>query len=128
MNRTIIKTILTIIENIGLFLILFATIIAILQEVWVVVEARKVLLTDILLLFIYLEVISLIGIYYESHRIPVRYPIYIAIIALARFIILDSKDLVPWGLVAVGATILILAAAILLIRIGHVKFPSKDRP
>ena len=110
----------------GLLLVLLATLVAIGQEVWIVVEARTVTLTDILLLFIYLEVIALIGIYYESHRLPVRYPIYIAIIALARYIILDSKQLVPWGLVAIGATILLLTAAVLVLRVGHARFPYKQ--
>jgi protein PsiE len=120
-----IKKLLNLIENIGLLIILIATLVAIGTEVWVIVIAGKVLLSDLLLLFIYLEVISLIGIYYESHRLPVRYPIYIAIIALARFIILDSKELVPWGLVGVSLAILILTISVFLIRFGHVRFPYK---
>jgi protein PsiE len=121
-----IKKLLNLIENIGLVIILIATLVAIGAEVRVMIVAGKVLLSDLLLLFIYLEVISLIGIYYESHRLPVRYPIYIAIIALARFIILDSKELIPWGLVAVSLAIFILAIALFLIRIGHVRFPYKQ--
>jgi protein PsiE len=125
-SKTIIRSILNGFENVGLLLVLLATLVAIGQEVWGVIEARTVTLTDILLLFIYLEVIALIGIYYESHRLPVRYPIYIAIIALARYIILDSKQLVPWGLVAIGITILLLTAAVLMLRMGHVRFPYKQ--
>ena len=44
-------------------------------------------------MFIYLEIIAMIQIYYTQHRLPIRFPIYIAIVALARYIILDSKSL-----------------------------------
>lgn len=125
MKQDMIKKGLNLIENAGLLIILIATLVAITQEVWTIIQAREVRLSDLLLLFIYLEVVALVGIYYESHRLPVRYPIYIAIIALARYIILDSKDLVPWGLVAVSVTILVLAISVFLLRVGHARFPYK---
>jgi protein PsiE len=111
------------IEEVGLLLILLATIAAVGQEVVVMVEARKVDLKDLLLLFIYLEIIAMIQIYYEQHRLPIRYPIYIAIVALARYIILDSKSLEQWQLLEIGATIMILTIAVLIVRYGHVKLP-----
>ncbi len=111
------------IEEVGLLLILLATIVAVGQEVVVMVEARKVDLKDLLLLFIYLEIIAMIQIYYEQHRLPIRYPIYIAIVALARYIILDSKSLEQWQLLEIGATIMILTIAVLIVRYGHVKLP-----
>ncbi len=119
----VIKRLLYGVEKAGLLLILVATLIAIVQEVWSIGVARHVNLADLLLLFIYLEVIAMIGIYFESHRLPVRFPLYIAMVALARYIILDSKAMSPWELVAVGGTVLVLAAAVLVIRIGHVRFP-----
>ena len=70
-----------------------ATIIAVGQEVFVMIDKMKVDLKDLLLLFIYLEIIAMIQIYYEQHRLPIRFPIYIAIVALSRYIILDSKSL-----------------------------------
>lgn len=113
-------------ESFGLGVVFVATVISVGQEVWHMVEAQTVVLGDLLLLFIFLEVISMVGIYYTSHRVPVRYPIYIAITALARYLILDAKSLDPWGLLAVGGTILVLASTVLVIRFGQTKFPYKE--
>ena len=64
-------------ELIGLGIIAIATVIAIAQEVYAMYEHGKVALSDLLLLFIYLEVITMIGIYYQKNMLPVRFPIYI---------------------------------------------------
>ncbi len=125
-EKKLIRRILIIIEQIGLLTILIATLVAMGQEVFLMVEKRHVHLSDLLLLFIYLEVVTMIGIYYTSNRLPVRYPLYIAIVALARYIILDSKELVPWGVLALGVTILILTISVFLVRIGHTRFPYDD--
>lgn len=114
------------IEQVGLGLITLATIFATGEEVAKMITARHVNLADILLLFIYLEVIAMVAIYFESHRLPVRFPIYIAIIALARYLILDSKTMGPWGMVAVGVTVLLLMGAVLVLRYGHVKLPYRE--
>ncbi len=125
-EKKLIRRILIIIEQVGLLTILIATLVAIGQEVFLMVEKRHVHLSDLLLLFIYLEVVTMIGIYYTSNRLPVRYPLYIAIVALARYIILDAKELVPWGVLALGVTILILTISVFLVRIGHTRFPYDD--
>jgi len=125
-EKKLIRRILIIIEQFGLLTILIATLVAIGQEVFLMVEKRHVHLSDLLLLFIYLEVITMIGIYYTSNRLPVRYPLYIAIVALARYIILDAKDLVPWGVLALAVSILILTVSVFLVRIGHTRFPYED--
>ena len=111
------------IEQLGLLIILISTIIAVGQEILVMVEKMRVDLRDLLLLFIYLEIISMVQIYYEEHRLPIRFPIYIAIVALARFIILDSKSFEQWHLLEIGLTIMILTIAVLIIRYGHTKLP-----
>jgi protein PsiE len=118
--------VLRLVEQVGLGLILAATIVAIGQEVWKMVELLHVSLADILLLFIYLEVVAMVAIYFESHRLPVRFPLYIAMVALARYVILDSKTMGPWQIIAVGATILILAATVLVLRFGHARFPYEE--
>ena len=124
MNKNrIVHKILHYIEQLGLFIILLATIVAVWQEVMLMVEVRKVDLKDLLLLFIYLEIIAMIQIYYEQHRLPIRYPIYIAIVALARYIILDSKSLEQWQLLEIGVTIMVLTVAVLIVRYGHVTLP-----
>ena len=89
MNKTAIRKVLHTIEHVALVIILLATMVAIAQELLVMLENRVVRLSDLLLLFIYLEVIAMVGIYYEEHQLPVRYPLYIAMVALARYLILD---------------------------------------
>ena len=121
-NR-IVHKVLHYIEQIGLLIILLATIVAVWQEVMLMIEVMKVDLKDLLLLFIYLEIIAMIQIYYEQHRLPIRYPIYIAIVALARYIILDSKSLEQWQLLEIGVTIMVLTVAVLIVRYGHVTLP-----
>lgn len=121
-NKTV-HSALHYVEQIGLFIIFVATIVAVGQEVIVMIDKMKVDLKDLLLLFIYLEIIAMIQIYYEQHRLPIRFPIYIAIVALSRYIILDSKSLEQWQLLEIGITIMILTVAVLIVRYGHVNLP-----
>ena len=111
------------IEQFGLLVIVIATVIAVGQEVMVMVDKRRVDLNDILLMFIYLEIIAMVQIYYEEHRLPIRYPIYIAIVALARYVILDAKSFNSWQLFEVGLTILLLTLSVLVVRFGHLNLP-----
>jgi protein PsiE len=120
------KGFLKILELTGLGIIAIATIIAVGQEVYAMYQHGKVALSDLLLLFIYLEVITMIGIYYQKNMLPVRFPIYIAIVALARYIILGSKELNPWDMLGIGITLLVLTIAVFLVRLGHVKFPYEE--
>ena len=125
---------LDIVELAGLLIIAFATTVAIWQEAATMIEARKVTLADLLLMFLSLEVLAMIGQYFRSGHIPVRYPLYIAMVALARYLILDIKELTELRVMATAGAILLLTLAVLAIRYGHVKFPyredqaSKDRP
>jgi len=114
------------IEQAGLVIILIATLIAVGQEIIVIFEQRKVELKDLLLLFIYLEVLAMVKIYYEQHRLPIRFPLYIAIVALARYIILDSKSFDQWQLLEISLTIIILTFAVLVVRYGHVRYPYPE--
>jgi protein PsiE len=114
---------LGIIEHAGLAVITVATVIAGYLEVTVMVEARTVTLADLLLMFLYLEILAMVAVYYRSGQLPVRFPIYIAIVALARYIVLDTKNMDDWRMLAVTASILLLAAAVLLIRYGHARYP-----
>jgi protein PsiE len=114
---------LTWVTDIGLLIIGISTIIAVGIEVMVMIDARTVTLADLLLLFIYLEVISMVAIYLDSGKLPVRMPLYIAIVALARYLILDMKGLETWRIIGVAAAALVLAFAVLVIRFGHTRFP-----
>ena len=116
---------LMIIENIGLVIIALATLIAIGQEIYSMVAKAKVDLADLLLLFIFLEVLAMVGSYLDSGKLPVRMPIYIGIVALARYLILDMKDMDNWRIVTVAMAALILAVAVLVIRYGHIRFPYR---
>ncbi len=114
------------IEWAGLALITIATIIAILQEVYTVFLKQRVELHDILLLFIYLEVMTMVALYLTSGKLPVRYPIYIAIVAIARFVILDMKELGAVDVIWLTISILILTIAALVLRYGTTAFPYKE--
>jgi len=86
-------------------------------------------LPDILLLFIYLEIGAMVGIYFKTTRLPVRYLIYIAITALSRVLIeiVGADHRTGIDILVVAGAILLLAFAVLVLRIGSHKFPS-DRP
>jgi protein PsiE len=114
---------ITWVEDIGLIIIAVATVIAVGIEVSSMLEARTVTLADLLLLFIYLEVLAMVAMYLDSGRLPVRMPLYIAIVALARYMILDMKSLDTWRMLGVSGAILLVALAILAIRYGHTRFP-----
>ena len=113
-------------ENIGLVIIAIATVIAVGIEITTMVSARTVTLADLLLLFIYLEVLAMVAIYLDSGKLPVRIPLYIAIVALARYLILDMKNMDSWHMLAISGAILIITIAILIHRYGHTKFPYDE--
>jgi protein PsiE len=117
------KRALKVIEYGGLFIITIATLIAGTQEIVNMVAMGEVSLADLLMLFIYLEVIAMVSVYMESGRLPVRMPLYIAIVALARYLALDVKEIDTWKILAVSGAILIIATAILVIRYGKLRFP-----
>jgi len=121
---------LAIVESTGLLIITLATIVAMYQEVMVMVNAGRVALADLLLMFLYLEVLTMVGLYYQSGKLPVRFPLYIAIVALARYIILDVKEMTEWRLLAVSASILVVAMGVLLIRYGDLRlaYPAEETP
>ena len=87
------------------------TVVAALLEVWGMWENKNIELADLFLLFIYTEIVGMVGAYYISNRIPVTLPIIIAMTALCRLIILHSKDADPWVLIAEAAAIVVLAGA-----------------
>ena len=103
-------------EKFLLVLIAGATVFATFQEIWFLVEIRRVELADLLLLFIYTEVLGMIGVFYKSNKIPITLPLFIAITALSRMIILQGKDSAPENLLYESGAILLLALSCLIIR------------
>ncbi len=117
---------LDLIEYLGLLVIAFATTAAMYQEVMVMLDAQRVQLADLLLMFLYLEVLAMIGQYFKSGHLPVRYPLYIAMVALARYMILDVKDMSEWRMLAVSAAVFLLTLSVLAIRYGHTRYPYRE--
>ncbi|MGL5360615.1 MAG: phosphate-starvation-inducible protein PsiE [Shewanella sp.] len=111
------------VEHLVLLIIAIATVVAIGQEIVHIISVGKVALADLLLLFIYLEVLAMVANYAESGKLPVRMPLYIAIVALARYLILDMKSMDDWRIAAVSIATLILAATVIVIRWGQLKMP-----
>jgi len=104
------------IEKSLLALIALLTIIAVTQEILNIIDNAKVELADLLLLFIYTEVLGMIGIFYISNRIPITLPLFIAMTAISRLIILQGKGMEPITLLYEAGAILIIAIACLVVR------------
>jgi protein PsiE len=85
-------------------------------------------LHDILLLFIYLEIGAMVGIYFKTRRLPVRFLIYVAITALTRFLTIDIKDLTNEQILTVTGAIMVLAVAALIVDFSASRFraPEED--
>ncbi|WP_445143340.1 phosphate-starvation-inducible protein PsiE [Dyella sp. Tek66A03] len=118
--------VILIIEHIGLLIVLGAVLIAAAQEIVTMWHSGHVALADLLLLFIYLEVVTMSSVYWRVGRLPVRIPLYIAMVALSRHLILDTNEASPWTVLAESAAILILALAVIAVRYGHVRMPYTD--
>ena len=108
-------------EKIVLSVLIVCTIIAIGMEIQGMIAVYKVTLADILLLFIYIEIIGMIKEYWVSKMIRMSYPLFIAMTALARMIIMQSKDVDPSAYVYESVAILILAIAIVVLRVRHME-------
>ena len=116
-------------EKLLLASIALLAIVATCQEILTIVENRSVGLADLLLLFIYTEVLGMIGIFFVSKRIPITLPIFIAITAITRLIILQGKDMDMMSLMYEASAILILALAILAVRFRpkhHYSYQTDD--
>ena len=105
-----------IVEKCLLALIALLTIVAVSQEVLHIINNAKVELADLLLLFIYTEVLGMIGIFYVSNKIPITLPLFIAMTAISRLIILQGKGMDTITLLYEAGAILIIALACLVIR------------
>ncbi len=115
------------IQLVAVAFILVSTALAFLIEISYMFENRKVDLADLLLLFIYIEVIGMIRLFWESKSIRITYPLLIAITALSRFIILQGKGIDPINLIYEASAILLIAIAILLLRMRKSKLLGLDR-
>ena len=115
-NNTKATAVIKYTEKVLLGVIAVLTLIATLQEIISIYNTGKVDLADLLLLFIYTEVLGMIGVFYASNKIPITLPLFIAMTALARLIILQGKEMDPITLVYEAGAIAIIALACLIIR------------
>ena len=114
-----------VLEKIVLSVLIVCTIIAIGMEIQGMIANYKVTLADILLLFIYIEIIGMIKEYWVSKMIRMSYPLFIAMTALARMIIMQRKDVDPSAYVYESVAILILAIAIVVLRVRHMEILNR---
>ena len=114
-----------ILEKIVLSILIVCTVIAIGMEIQAMIVNLKVTLADILLLFIYIEIIGMIKEYWVSKVIRMSYPLFIAMTALARLIIMGRKDVEPSAYVYESVAILILAIAIVVLRVRHIEILNR---
>lgn len=119
-----IKNIIGLIEKLFLIIIAIFTIVAMGQEIISLIESRRVELKDLLLMFIYAEVLGMLAAFYASHRIPITIPLFIAMTALSRLIILQGKDGNPSILLYESGAIILIAGACWII--SRVNMAKKD--
>ena len=102
-----------------LSIILVSTLIAVGIEIKTMLLNRSVTLADLLLLFLYLEVLAMVRVFWDQQSISITLPLLIAITALSRFIILQGQDMDPSGLVYEAVAIVLIASAIVILRLRH---------
>ena len=126
------------VEKAVILIILVSTITAIIFEILKMIDAQYVELADLLLLFIYVEVIGMVRVYMISNRVRMTYPLFIAITALSRLIILQGKDSNPELLLYEAGAIVLVAIAVVILRIRYIpllrpvegvdEIPTKENP
>ena len=104
-----------------LIIILISTVVAVFLEIYNMYQVKTVTLADLLLMFLYLEVLAMVRVFWEQQSISITLPLLIAITALSRFIILQGKEMDPSALVYESSAILLIAIAIVVMRLRHSK-------
>ena len=115
------------IQLVAALIVLSATVLAFILEIKEMYINRTVNLADLLLLFIYIEVIGLVRSYWETRSVRISYPLVIAITALARYIILQDKNDDPATLLYISLAILIVALSTVIIRFRNSKYLKIDQ-
>ncbi|MEW8074353.1 MAG: phosphate-starvation-inducible PsiE family protein, partial [Candidatus Sedimenticola endophacoides] len=110
----------------GLFVIGATIVWASWAELLLIIEEGRPGIKDVLLLFIYLELGAMVGIYFKTKRLPVRFLIYIAITALTRLLAIDVKVMEDLRILAITGAILLLSLSVLVLRYCSSRFPSRQ--
>jgi protein PsiE len=114
------------IQLVAVLAVLIATIIAFFVELSVMYDTKTIGLADLLLMFIYIEVLGLVRSYWETRAVRITYPLVIAITALARYIILQDKNSDPANLIYIALAILIVSLATVVVRFRNSKYLKID--
>jgi len=120
------KDIIRITQLVGAAIVLIATTIAFCLEILKMANVQSIELADLLLLFIYLEVMGMVGNYWSNQSVRLTYPLFIAITALSRLIILQKKDVDASSLIYESGAILLLAIAIVVLKLRKSKMLKID--
>ena len=120
------KNIIRLTQLVGAAIVLVATTIAFCLEILKMANVQSIELADLLLLFIYLEVMGMVGNYWSNQSIRLTYPLFIAITALSRLIILQKKDTDASFLIFESGAILLLAIAIVVLKLRKSKILKID--
>lgn len=113
-------------QLIALFVIGATIVWAAVHEYMHMIKVGRASLDDILLLFIYLELGAMVGIYFRTDKLPVRFLLYIAITVLTRFLAVDVKELTNEKIAIITGAILLLTVAILVLQVAASRFPKGD--
>ena len=111
---------------VGLFLVGVMIVWATIVEIMLIFREAGPSVKDILLLFIYLELGAMVGIYFKTKRLPVRFLLYIAITALTRVLAIDIKEMADERMIAISLSILLLTFSVMLIRYATARFSDSD--
>jgi phosphate starvation-inducible membrane PsiE len=111
---------------VGLFIIGGVVVWATVEELVHIAIESGPSIKDILLLFIYLELAAMVGIYFKTKRLPVRFLLYVAITALTRVLAIDIKEMSDQRMLMISIAILLLTLSVLVIRVGSDRFPGRD--
>ncbi|MFM0094662.1 phosphate-starvation-inducible PsiE family protein [Paraburkholderia nemoris] len=111
-------------ELFGLLVIGIGTTLAMGHLIWTMANSDGVTLTNMLLMFLYLEVFAMVGQYLRAGQLSVRFPLYISIVSIARDVILRAGANTELHLVASAGAIVLIAVGVLLIRYGQSRYPN----
>lgn len=120
------KNLIRIAQLVGAAIVLIATTIAFCLEILKMANVQSIELADLLLLFIYLEVMGMVANYWSNQSVRLTYPLFIAITALSRLIILQKKDVDASSLIYESGAILLLAVAIVVLKLRKSKMLKID--
>ena len=110
----------------AVLILLISTVIAFIIEMKAMYDNQTITLADLLLMFIYIEVIGLVKSYWETRAVRITYPLVISITALARFIILQDKESDPTNLIYISLAILIVAISTVIVKFRNSKYLKID--